>query len=246
MTILLQLWSVSLFVLWATTKLTLKRNDIGASSEGWKGLLELTDNIKEQIESAGITWEDLTDKELHREIQHLLTGGPVPTSSGNPFPQGHSSLWKWIRRVKWHLLKVMFFLVCICLENLLRPIGVFDYLSMGGSSSLISEAQLCMAVFFYTTASMIIACTLGSTYRQRLLILLAALVLCVPFFFYHFIERDMVLPGLCVGSFLAFFLGSSRGSRAVLFVAPLLCNYIVVFGFFISLVINPPPYYHHM
>ncbi|KAF5632942.1 hypothetical protein F25303_9330 [Fusarium sp. NRRL 25303] len=142
MTILLQLWSVSLFVLWATTKLTLKRNDIGVSSEGWKGLLELTDNIKEQIESAGITWEDLTDKELHGEIQHLLTGGPVPTSSGNPFPQGQSSLWKWIRRVKWHLLKVMFFLVCIFLENLLRPIGFYDCLSMGGSSSLISEGQL--------------------------------------------------------------------------------------------------------
>ncbi|SCN63954.1 uncharacterized protein FFB20_00171 [Fusarium fujikuroi] len=104
MTILLQLWSISLFVLWATTKLTLKRNDIGASSEGWKGLLELTDNIKEQIESAGITWEDLTDKELHCEIQHLLTGGPAPASSENPLLQGQFSLWKWTWKVKWYFL----------------------------------------------------------------------------------------------------------------------------------------------
>ncbi|KAF5559650.1 hypothetical protein FNAPI_4634 [Fusarium napiforme] len=97
MVILLYLWSNILFVLWITTQLTLIQNNIAASSEGWKGLLELTDNIKQQMASVGISWENLTDKELHREIQNLLTGGPVPTSSEepdleNPLPQGQSSL----------------------------------------------------------------------------------------------------------------------------------------------------------
>ncbi|KAF5637331.1 uncharacterized protein FTJAE_5746 [Fusarium tjaetaba] len=97
MVILLYLWSNILFVLWITTQLTLIQNNIAASSEAWKGLLELTDNIKQQMASVGINWENLTDKELHREMQHLLTGGPVSTSSEesdleNPLPQGRSSL----------------------------------------------------------------------------------------------------------------------------------------------------------
>lgn len=241
MTILLESWSIGLFVLWTTTDSTLKRNNIAESSQGWKGILELTDNIKEQIESAGIIWEDLTDKELHDQIQHLLIGGPVPTSSEesdqvNPLPQGHSSLWSWIRKVKWRLLKVIFFIPCICLENIVRFYGLYD--SYG-----LDKGTLCMAVVLYTIASMIIAGALGSTYRQRLLITLGAIVLCVPFLFYDAIERNFVLPGFSLGAILAFFLGSSRGSRAVLFLVPLLCNYIVVFGLFISFVIDQPYLY---
>jgi hypothetical protein len=97
MTALLQWWSIGLFLLWTGTDEMLKRNNIKASSEGWKGVLELTDNIKQQMASVGISWENLTDKELHREIQRLLTGGPVLTSSKesdleNPLPRGRSSL----------------------------------------------------------------------------------------------------------------------------------------------------------
>ncbi|KAF5593181.1 hypothetical protein FPCIR_5387 [Fusarium pseudocircinatum] len=228
MTILLQSWSIGLFVLWTTTDLTLKRNNIAASSEGWKGLLELTDNIKEQIESAGIIWEDLTDKELHGQIQHLLTGGPVPTSSEesdpvNPLPQGHSSLWSWIRKVKWRLLKVMFFIACICLENTLRFDGLYYQLNVilhKQPGYRLEIGTLCMAVVLYTIASMLIAGALGSTYRQRLPITL--------------------------GAILAFFLGSSRGSHAVLFLVPLLCNYVIVFGLFISSMGNPSSYYDYL
>ncbi|KAF5545559.1 hypothetical protein FPHYL_10702 [Fusarium phyllophilum] len=228
MTILLQSWSIGLFVLWTTTHLTLKRNNIAAPSEGWKGLLKLTDNIKKQMASVGINWETLTDKELHREIQHLLTGGPAPTSSEefdreHLLPHGYSSLWNWIWKVKWRLLKLMFFIACICLENLLRPGGLYYQLKAipREPDYSLDKGTLCMAVVLYTIASMIIACSLGSTYRQRLLTLLAAIVLCVPFLFYTAIARDFVLPGLCLGAFLALFLGSSLGSRAVLFMVPL-------------------------
>ncbi|CZR43558.1 uncharacterized protein FPRO_07525 [Fusarium proliferatum ET1] len=230
MAILLQLWSISVFVLWVTTKQTLKRNDIGASSEGWKGLLELTDNIKEQIKSAGIIWEDLTDKELHGEIQHLLTGGPVPRLSRESepektLPRGHFSVWRWMWRHKSRPVEGIYFVVFICLENILRSDGLYYHFDKG---------TFCMAIVLYATASMIISCALGKTYRQRLLTLLTAIVLSFPFLLYDAGDRDLVLPGLCLGVFLAFFLGSSRGSRAVLFIVPVLCNYFAVLGFFIS------------
>ncbi|KAI1013370.1 hypothetical protein LB503_001434 [Fusarium chuoi] len=249
MAILLQLWSIGLFVLWTTTHLTLKRNNIGSSAEGWKGLLKLTDNIKEQMVSVGVNWENLADQELHCEIQHLLTGGPVPTSSENPFPQGQSSLWRWIRKVKWRLLRLMFFVACICLESLLRPLGLLHYqlnvIAHERPSYRIDEGKLCMAVVIYAMTSMIIAWTLGSTCRQRLLITLAAMALCVPFLFYDAIDRVFVLPGLCLGAIIALSLGSSRGSRAVLFTIPLLCNYIVVLGLFISFAVYMSSFYDH-
>ncbi|KAF5718972.1 hypothetical protein FGLOB1_1386 [Fusarium globosum] len=248
MAILLQLWSIGLFVLWTTTHLTLKRNNIGASAEGWRGLLKLTDNIKEQMVSVGLNWENLTDKELHYEVQHLLTGGPVPTSSENPFPQGQSSLWKWIRKVKWRLLRLMFFVACVCLESLFRPLGLHYQLNVIAHerpSYRLDEGKLCMAVVIYAMASVIIAWTLGSTCRQRLLITLAAMALCVPFLFYDAIDRVFVLPGLCLGAIIALSLGSSRGSRAVLFAIPLLCNYIVVLGLFISFAVYMSSFYDH-
>ncbi|KAH7164858.1 hypothetical protein DER46DRAFT_576179 [Fusarium sp. MPI-SDFR-AT-0072] len=169
MTILLHSWSVGLVVLWTTTHLTLKRNNLAASPEGWKGLLEMTDKIKEQMASVGITWENLTEKELHDEIQLLLTGGPVLTSSreSNPekhLPEGHFSIWKWMWKHK------------------LRP--------------------------------------------------LKAIVLCFPFLLYDATDRDLVLPGLCLGACLAFFLGSSKGSRGVLFVIPVLLKSRQPYGYY--------------
>ncbi|KAF4502755.1 hypothetical protein FAGAP_980 [Fusarium agapanthi] len=97
MVVLLHSWSIGLVVLWATAHLTLQRNDITASPEGWKSLFKMTDRIKEQLMSAGIIWENLTDKELQDEIQLLLTGEPVPILSEEsdlekPLPQGHFSL----------------------------------------------------------------------------------------------------------------------------------------------------------
>ncbi|KAF5633405.1 hypothetical protein F52700_6097 [Fusarium sp. NRRL 52700] len=231
MTVILHSWSIGLVVLWTTAHLTLQRNDIAASPEGWKSLLEMTDRIKEQLLSAGMIWENLTDKELQVEIQLLLTGGPVPISSeaSDPeklLPQGHFSVWQWIRRHKLRVVEGMYFVAFICLENTLRSDGIYYHFDKG---------TFCMAIVLYATGSMIVACALGATYRQRLSTLLAAIVLCFPFLLYDAKDRDLVVPGLCLGAFFAFFLGSSRGSRAALFVIPLLCNYFTVLGFFISI-----------
>jgi hypothetical protein len=240
MTILLHSWNIGLVVLWTTTDLTLKRNNVAASPEGWKGLLKMTDKIKEQMASVGIIWENLTEKELHDEIQLLLTGGPVSTSSEEsdpekPLPQGHFSIWKWMWKYKVHLLEGIFFIVCICLENTLRSDGLYYHFDKG---------IFWMAVVLYTIASLIMACALGSTYRQRLLTLLTAIGLSFPFLLYDAKDRDLVLPGACLGACLAFFHGSSRGSRAVLFVIPVLCNYFAVLGFFISVVKSRRHYYY--
>ncbi|KAL5584457.1 hypothetical protein FOVSG1_013846 [Fusarium oxysporum f. sp. vasinfectum] len=110
MTVLLHSWSIGLVVLWTTVHLTLKRNNIASSPEGWKSLLKMTDGIKEQLMSAGMIWENLTDKELQGEIRLLLTGGPVPLSSeeSHPekaLPQGHFSLWRWMWKHKLRLLE---------------------------------------------------------------------------------------------------------------------------------------------
>ncbi|KAF5982373.1 hypothetical protein FBULB1_4327 [Fusarium bulbicola] len=242
MVVLLCSWSIGLVVLWATAHFTLQRNDIPASPEGWKSLLKMTDRIKEQLMSAGMIWENLTDKELQDQIQLLLTGGPVPISSegsdpGKPLPQGHFSIWRWIWRHKLRLVEGMYFVVFICLENTLRSDGLYYHFDKG---------TFCMAILLYATASLIIAYALGSTYRQRLWTLLTAIVSCFPFLLYDAKDRDLVLPGLCLGAFLAFFLGSSRGSRAVLFSIPLLCNYFAVLGFFISVAKSRQPYYRYI
>ncbi|KAH7255307.1 uncharacterized protein BKA55DRAFT_592663 [Fusarium redolens] len=160
MTILLHSWNIGLVVLWTTTDLTLKRNNVAASPEGWKGLLKMTDNIKEQMASVGIIWENLTEEELHNEIQLLLTGG--------------GRIWKWMWKYKVHLLEGIFFIVCICLENTLRSDGLYYHFDKG---------LFWMAVVLYTIASLIMACALGSTYRQRLLTLLTAIGLSFPFLF---------------------------------------------------------------
>nr|ANF07034.1 hypothetical protein FVEG_15207 [Fusarium verticillioides] len=239
MAILLHSWSIGLVVLWTTAHLTLQQNDIATVPEGWKSLIKMTDQIKEQLKSAGIIWENFTDKELQDEIQLLLTGGPAPTSSEEsdpekPLPQGHFSVWRWMWRHKLRLVEGMYFAAFISLENTLRSVGLYYHFDKG---------TFCMAVVLYAIASMIIACALGATYQQRLWTLLAAIFSSFPFLLYDAKDRDLVLPGFCLGAFLAFFLGSSRGSRAVLFVVPVLCNYFAVLGFFISVVRSRQPDY---
>ncbi|SCO78142.1 uncharacterized protein FRV6_02355 [Fusarium oxysporum] len=123
MTVLLHSWSIGLVVLWTTAHLTLKRNNIATSPEGWKSLLKMTDGIKEQLMSASMIWENLTDKELQGDIRLLLTGGPVPISSEESHPektvrQGHFSLWRWMWKHKLCLLRGIFFTVFTCLEIL--------------------------------------------------------------------------------------------------------------------------------
>ncbi|KAF5535755.1 hypothetical protein FMEXI_10661 [Fusarium mexicanum] len=157
MTVLLHSWSIGLVVLWTTAHLTLQRNDIAASPEGWKSLLNMTDRIKEQLMSAGIIWENLTDIELQDEIQLLLTGGPVPISSEGsdpekPLPQGHFSVWRWMWRHKLRLVEGIHFVVFICLENTLRSDGLYYHFD---------EGAFCMAVLLYATTSLIIAYALG-------------------------------------------------------------------------------------
>ncbi|RBR15069.1 hypothetical protein FVER53590_03191 [Fusarium verticillioides] len=239
MAILLHSWSIGLVVLWTTAHLTLQQNDIATVPEGWKSLIKMTDQIKEQLKSAGIIWENFTDKELQDEIQLLLTGGPAPTSSEEsdpekPLPQGHFSVRRWMWRHKLRLVEGMYFVAFISLENTLRSVGLYYHFDKG---------TFCMAVVLYAIASMIIACALGATYQQRLWTLLAAIFSSFPFLLYDAKDRDLVLPGFCLGAFLAFFLGSSRGSRAVLFVVPVLCNYFAVLGFFISVVRSRQPDY---
>ncbi|KAF5572732.1 hypothetical protein FPANT_12868 [Fusarium pseudoanthophilum] len=239
MTVLLHSWSIGLVVLWTTAHLTLQQNDIATSPEGWKSLIKMTDQIKEQLKCTGIIWENFTDKELQDEIQLLLTGGPAPTLSEEsdpekPLPQGHFSVWQWMWRHKLRLVEGMYFVAFISLENTLRSVGLYYHFDKGTFG---------VAVVLYAIASMIIACALGATYRQRLLTLLTAIVSSFPFLLYDAKDRDLVLPGLCLGAFLAFFLGSSRGSRAVLFVVLVLCNYFAVLGFFISVVRRRQPDY---
>ncbi|SCO31282.1 uncharacterized protein FFNC_01974 [Fusarium fujikuroi] len=136
MIVLLHSWSVGLVVLWTTAHLTLQRNDIAASPEGWKSLLRMTDRIKEQLMSTGLIWENLTDKELQDEIQLLLTGGPVPMLSGGSepektLPQGHFSVWRWMWGHKLRLVEGIYFAVFICLENTLRSDGLYYQFDKG-------------------------------------------------------------------------------------------------------------------
>ncbi|EMT63127.1 hypothetical protein FOC4_g10013335 [Fusarium odoratissimum] len=164
MTVLLHSWSIGLVVLWTTARLTLKRNNIAASPEGWKSLLKMTDGIKEQLMSAGMIWENLTDKELQGEIRLLLTGGPVPISSeeSHPektLPQGHFSLWRWMWKHKLRLLEGIFFIVFTCLENFMLPL--LDVRCHGSRSCLawvLFGSMACLFSWFFAGKSCCLIC----------------------------------------------------------------------------------------
>ncbi|EWG40988.1 hypothetical protein FVEG_15207 [Fusarium verticillioides 7600] len=210
MAILLHSWSIGLVVLWTTAHLTLQQNDIATVPEVWKSLIKMTDQIKEQLKSAGIIWENFTDKELQDEIQLLLTGGPAPTSSEEsdpekPLPQGHFSVWRWMWRHKLRLVEGMYFAAFISLENTLRSVGLYYHFDKG---------TFCMAVVLYAIASMIIACALGATYQQRLWTLLAAIFFKFPLLTVRRQRSRSCLTGVLPGSIprlLSWFLkGESR------------------------------------
>jgi hypothetical protein len=229
MTVLLQLWSLGLLILWINASQTLRRNNYEAFSQGWKGLLEFTGMIRAELETANINPDELLDKELDDKIQKLLQGGSM---SSDPFSEGTFSVWQWMWERKGlvleaKVLKVVLFITLIILENTLRPVGLyyhFDKVSFGINVSL------------YLVVCLVVAMSLAATSERKVYMPVITVIFCFPFLLYDAIDRNLVLPGFCVGSFLAASIGSTRGSRAVLFLVPVLCNYFPILAYFVCTV----------
>ena len=213
-------------ILWKKTHETLKLNSRKTASRQWKGLLELTDTIRCQLKQADIDIDNLSDDRLENEIQKVLNGGSVSSQylSAKPF-----SFWRWLGTKKWWIVRVFFIAGLLVEEHMIRPIGPRD------NEEWLSHFQILIFPPLYATMCLIVALTFGGTLKQKMVLFTIACGVCIPFFFYSYVHRDAVLPGVALGLCLALALGSTKGSRWVLFGVPFTCNYIIVFiSFFVG------------
>ncbi|KAH7193819.1 uncharacterized protein B0J16DRAFT_369893 [Fusarium flagelliforme] len=218
--ILLLLWSLALMVLWKQSHETLKLNSRETTSRQWKGLLDLTDTIRCQLKQADIDINNLSDNQLENEIQKILNGGSVSSEylSAKPF-----SFWRWLGTKKWWILRVFFITGLLVEEHVLRPVGPRD------DEEWLDYFQILLFPPLYAIMSLIVAFTFGNTLKQKVVLFTVACGVCIPFFFYSYVHRDAVLPGVALGLCLALAFGTTQGSRWVLFAVPFTCNWIVVF-----------------
>ncbi|KAF4996555.1 hypothetical protein FGRMN_4439 [Fusarium graminum] len=222
--ILLQLWSFGLAILRTEAHRTLRLNGHVAASGSWKGFLEFTDTIKLQLDHFGIDPYTLEEDQLDHKIAKVLRGGNI---SSPPFAERHLSIWRWTWNQKQWIALILFFVTLIIIDHLFRFDGYESFkLSMPNDAIVFS--------ILYATFCLILAFIIGTNIRQRIVTYLIAAGFCVPFFWYHTFVRDMVLPGVIIGAILAMSIGSTRGSRIVLFAVPTCCNYLVILALFIS------------
>ncbi|OBS29478.1 hypothetical protein FPOA_03415 [Fusarium poae] len=231
-TILLLLWSLALVALWKTSHDMLKLNHRETTSQDWKGLLDLTDKIRMQVDQAGIDIDSLSDKQLEYEIQEVLQGGSI---SSPQLPKGYFNVCRWLWRKKWWFILVILTLVLFVSEHQ-RPRVPSTPATLGPEL----QRNILQFALPYTAICLSAAFAFGSSLLQKVVVFVLACGLCIPLFFYETSFRDFVLPGTFFGFFLAFGIGSTKGSRFVLFSVPFLCNYIVIFVLhFHSIAVQP-------
>lgn len=221
--ILLALWSIGMGVLWKVSHDMLESNHREVASGNWKGLLDLAETIRMQVKDAGIDIDNLSDQQLEDEIQSVLHGGSV---SSQHMPTNSFSISCWLWKSKWPVIVGILATVLMATEHALRPysFGLYGYAAPGGNSTYC----ILMFVPLYTMLCLSVSLTVGNTLKQKFVVFMLSSGICVVFFFYSSGLRDYILPGTCLGLALAFAVGSSKGSRFVFFLVPLLCNYVVV------------------
>lgn len=210
--------------LWKQAHDTMRLNNRVNASNEWKGLLNFTDTIKIQLEQGDIFIDNLTDKELEEKIETVLHGGSI---SSKPLSTPPLSTWCWLGRKKWWIVRIFYTAALIALEHLLRfgsPISDYD---------VVSNFELLFFALCYAVICLIVAVTLGENLSKGSVIFVSACGLCVPFFFYRVTHRDAVLPGVFLGLYLMFAVGSTKRSRVVLFGVPFFGNYCAVLIWFL-------------
>ncbi|KAK6725130.1 hypothetical protein SNK04_003935 [Fusarium graminearum] len=221
--IVLLLWSLAMGILWQNAHDMLELNHRDLASCDWKGLLDLTDTIRMQLDQAGIDIDNLSDKQLDNEIQTVLHGGSV---SSQHMPIDSFSIWRWLWKKKWWIIFSISVIISMATEHLLRPYPVG-----GGEYGVATESltySILLFVPLYASMCISVAFAVGSTLMQKFVVFLLAGGLCVPMFFYDATSRDLHLPGALFGTFLAFVIGTTKGSRLVLFIVPFAANYLTL------------------
>lgn len=230
MTVLLQFWTFGLVLMWTNAHRTLRLNKNAPPSKGWKGLLEFTAAIHLELESIGIDPDVTEDERLECEIEKLLQGGSI---SSPQLTEGSFSTLQWIWKHKWHLLAAVFFVLYIILEHVLRFYGLYSQ-QYPGSWGRETYSNGILFSILYGTLCLALSFVFGKDFLGRIIVFLIFGGLCVPFLFYDVIDRDLVLPGVFIGSGLALILGSTRGSQRVIFGVLFSCNYVAILIYFIS------------
>ncbi|KAH7003080.1 hypothetical protein EDB82DRAFT_482564 [Fusarium venenatum] len=224
--VLLLLWSLALVVLWKTSHDMLKLNRREITSQDWKGLLDFTNTIRTQLEHAGVDVDSLTDKQLDDEILKLQ-GGSI---SSRRMSTSSFNVWRWLLNSKrWIIFGIL--TVVLLVSEHRRPHVPYEPRELKRVPSRL-ELNILQFVLPYTAICLLVALTVGANLAQKLAVFILAAGICIPFFFYQSSFRDFVLPGTVFGMFLAFAVGSTKGSRFVLFSVPFLCNYIVILSLY--------------
>lgn len=217
--------------MWTNAHRTLRLNNNAAPPKGLKGLLEFTAAIHLELKSVGLDPDVTEDERLEHEIEQLLQGGSI---SAPQLTEGSFSIWRWIWIHKWHMLALVFFISFVILEHVFRFYGLNSYQDYRGPRE--QNAYIIGIVFsiLYGTLCLGLSFCIGTSKLGRTITFLFLGGLCVPFLFYDAIERDFILPGVFLGSGLALFLGSTRGSQVVIFAVLFSCNYVAILIYFIS------------
>jgi hypothetical protein len=224
--------------MWTNARRTIRLNHSAAPSKGWKGLLEFTAAINVELKSICLDPDVTQDERLEHQIEQLLHGGSI---SSPQLTEGSFSTSRWIWKHKWHLLALLFFIVSMILEHVFRFYGLYSDQYYYGHSRFEVYIQGIVFSILYGTLCLVLSFFLKTTFLGRIITFLILGGLCVPFIFYDAIERDLVLPGVLIGSGLAFFLGSTRGSQVVIFAVLFSCNYVAILVYFISKTLSLSP-----
>lgn len=217
--------------MWTNAHRTLRLNKNAAPSKGWKGLLEFTTAINLELKSKGLDPDVTGDERLEHEIEQLLQGGSI---SSPQLTEGYFSTCSWMWKHKWHLLALAFFIVFMILEHVFRFYGLYSNQFYFGYLSYPTYVVGIVFSILYGTLCLALSFVVGKDLLGRIVAFLIFGGLCLPFLFYDAIERDLVLPGVFIGSGLALTLGSTRGSQLVIFGVLFSCNYVAILIYFIS------------
>lgn len=100
--ILILSWTIGLFLMWLTASLQLPLNDTPEIPRGWRAVIYLGETLRKDLEQHGIDAEKLTDRELRRQVNKVLSGVKVRFKEQLTHPgRGFRTAFKqWLARSK--------------------------------------------------------------------------------------------------------------------------------------------------
>lgn len=205
-------------IVWAQSHFTLKLNGFSTFHSTWKGIIEFTQVLGEQLIAAGIYYQALDDSELEREMEKLLQGGSV---SGVALPRGEHSIYQAVVENKMLINPILSF----SLTSILSSVSYILTTRLEGSYAVVLT-ELAMKCLAAATTAAFASSKVGPSKSKQTFMFVFVCAVYIPMLL-MIIPTWILVPGSCIGSTLALTSGTTRGSKMVLFGIPFSINYIV-------------------